>query len=178
MEEVGLKMTNQKHIMENSEQKRRRIMGKQFFPMFMKFLNEILTIEITSEHLLSIVETDHFYSQIDYQKEADIKETMLFSDRERIKQILKKQSIDFGEKYILWIKESNDCGAVKLNSLNSINFGFPYEVSSNGVITITQVDYKYQILLDFYAIDNIEYLDLNIFFRIQKQNAFRMKPLK
>ena len=155
-------------MIENSEQKKRRIMGKQFLPRYMNSLNEILTNKISPDALLSIVETDYFYSQIDYEKKPRIKKTILFSERKNVEKILKAHSIDFNERYILWIEDSNHCGVLKLESLNYFNFEFPYDVSKNGIIVLTQIDYKYKILLDFYEEDNIKYLDVEFFYEIKK----------
>jgi len=143
-------------------------MGKQLLPTYINSLNEISTNIISSDTLLSIVETDFFYSQIDYEKKAEVKKTILFSERKDVEKILKEHFIDFNEKYILWIKHANDCGALKLESLNYFNFEFSYNVCKNGVITFTQIDYKYQILLDFYEEHSTKYLDIDIFYRIKK----------
>ncbi len=65
-------------MVENAEQKRRRIMGKQFLPKYMDSLNEILIKIISSNDLLSIVETDYFYSQVDYEKSPRVKNNFIF----------------------------------------------------------------------------------------------------
>ena len=155
-------------MMESFEQKKRRIMGKQFLPRYIKSLNKILLNTILPNAFLSIVETDAFYSQINYEKKPSIKKTILFSERKNIEMILKEHSIDFNEKYILWMEYADDCGAFKIESLNCFDFGFPYNVSKNGVITLTQVDYKYRISWDFYENNNIEYLDIELFYEIRK----------
>jgi len=149
--------------METAEQRRKRIMGKQFLPRYIDSLNKIMLNEISQDDLLSIVETDFFYSQIDYSKKAEFRKTILFSDRKNVEEILMEHFIDFNEKYILWIEYANDCGALKLETLNYFNFEFPYNVSKNGIITLTRIDYKYKILLDFYDEDDIQYIDIEIF---------------
>ena len=60
------------------------------------------------------------------------------------------------------------CGAVEIESLDYFNFEFPYEVSKNGIITLTQVNYKYQILLDFYEENDVRYLDIKLFYEMKK----------
>ena len=38
----------------------------------------------------------------------------------------------------------------------------------NGIITLTQVNYKYQILLDFYEKNDARYLDIELFYEMKK----------
>lgn len=156
-------------MIETYEQKKRRIMGKQFLIRYTNSLNEILINKISSGTLLSIVETDCFYSRIDCEKKPRIKKTILFSARKDVMKILKAHSIDFNDTYVLWIKDSDYCGAFKLESLNYFNFEFPYDVSRNGIIVLTQIDYKYKILLDFYEENNVKYLDVEVFYEIKKE---------
>ncbi len=143
-------------------------MGKQFLPRYLKSLCEILTKEVSVGSLLSIVETDAFYAQVDYGKKPRFAWTILFSERNRVGELLKKHAVDFDERYVLWIKDSMQCGAVEIESLDYFNFEFPYEVSKNGIITLTQVNYKYQILLDFYEENDVRYLDIKLFYEMKK----------
>lgn len=56
---------------ETYEQKRRRLFGKvNFLPAYLQQLNKLLNIEVTADMLLSIVKTDSFLEQIDFDSDT------------------------------------------------------------------------------------------------------------
>lgn len=153
--------------METKEQKRRRIMGKLFLGRYLIYLNCILNRKIDSEKLLSIVATDDFYHQIDYQIKPQLSQTFRFSERNRLKEYLQENNIELMSNFILWIKYTNNCGAVMINILDDFNFNFQFNSIEGGVITLTEISYKYQILLDFYEENDMEYIDIQIYYNIR-----------
>ena len=75
---------------ETYEQKRRRLFGKvNFLPAYLQQLNKLLNIEVTADMLLSIVETDCFLEQIDFNSDTLFyKETIPFEDKENLQRIV------------------------------------------------------------------------------------------
>lgn len=153
--------------METKEQKRRRIMGKQFLGRYLNNLNCILNRKIDPEELLSIVATDDFYHQVDYQTKSQLSQTFRFSERNRLKEYLPENDIELMSSFILWIEYASDCGAVMINTLDDFNFNFPFNSIDESIITLTEISYKYKILLDFYEENDMDYIDIQIYYNIR-----------
>jgi hypothetical protein len=49
----------------------------------------------------------------------------------------------------LWTSRTNDCGLFKVNDVTNINFKFPFDVNSDGILTIVTTDAQDRMLLDF-----------------------------
>lgn len=154
--------------METKEQNRRRIMGKQFLCKYLDSLNCILNRKIDPKELLSIVATDNFYHEIDYQIKPQLIKTIKFSERNMLKEYLQENGIKLMENFILWVEYTNDCGAIMINLLDDFNFNFPFNSTKGEIISLTEISYKYQIVLDFYEEKGIEYMEIQLYYNIQK----------
>ena len=53
------------------------------------------------------------------------------------------------EAVYIWTKGTNSCGLYKVDSIKSVNFSFPFEINTDGMLQFLSVDVKDNLLLDF-----------------------------
>ncbi|PWJ57016.1 hypothetical protein CLV98_109125 [Dyadobacter jejuensis] len=147
--------------METTEQKRRRLFGKQDVPLYLAELNKILKIHIGPTDLLSIVETDEIRQQ-NLAKNLIFSTKILFDEKNKLKEIIKINEV-LGVGYYVFTKYSRDCGTLLMNSFDNFDFDFPFDALLSGLITFTQEDLRKEIVLDFYEEDGVEYLEIEIY---------------
>lgn len=146
--------------METTEQKRRRLYGKQFLHEYLKELNALTNIQIEKDMLLSIEETDKLGK---VSHEMSYKSQIFFHEKDKllifIGQLIKLKN---GMCY-LWISYSNDCGILKLNSLNDFNVNFNFEDEHAGLIAIIMEDLSNELILDYFEDNGEYYLDIETY---------------
>ena len=126
--------------------------------VYLSDLKKILLTGITSYNLISIEKTDEI-RQKNSQKKLQLTTLISFEDKELLKALV----TDDGFGYYLFITYSNDCGTVKINSLNEFNFEFSFNSISSGIITLTREDLTKEIVLDFYREGDNQYLKIEIY---------------
>ena len=101
---------------ETYEQKRRRLFGKvNFLPAYLQQLNKLLNIEVTADMLLSIVETDCFLEQIDFNSDTLFyKETIPFEDKENLQRIVWSKLLDWNTNYMMELTNVKECGLLPI----------------------------------------------------------------
>lgn len=150
--------------METTEQKRRRLYGKQYLPLYLKELGKILRNEVKYYSLLPITFTDKIREQ-NQAKQVKYSSTILFGDKEQLMNII-LENISIYEQYYVYTSFSKDCGTVPISSLCEFNFDFSFKDVSSGVITLTRADLREEVVLDFYEESGTEFL--NIKFLVNK----------
>lgn len=148
--------------MENTEQKKRRLFGKQYLPEYLNELNRLTNKNIGAEDLLSIMETDKIISKSSALRLVFSKK-IPFSNKEELKAILVSENINFESSYFMFTSYSRDCGAVRIPSLTVFNFDFNFKDEHAGIISFVSLDFKEKILFDFYVENTFEYLDIEIY---------------
>lgn len=144
---------------ETLEQKKRRIYGRQYLKYYLEELSNILTRNIDSKDLLSIIATD----KIAQHKRGELinKHIISFSNKEKLRKILTEYVNS--KNFYLFISHSLDCGTLEINLFTDFNFDFNFKDLSSQIITLLSIDFKEEIILDYYEEDNIEYLEVEIY---------------
>ena len=156
-------MTNE---MESLEQKKRRLFGKQYLPKYLEELERLLVIDVKKEDILSIIETDYFINITSCNlkgKKPAYKKTILFSDKEKLKEIIEREVLIMDAPYLMYLSYSLDCGLMKIPNLYCFNLNFSFYDEHAGIIEFTRDDGKESILLDFYEEKDKQFLDIEIF---------------
>jgi len=144
---------------ETLEQKKRKIYGKQYLNQYLKELKNILTKDINEKDLLSIVITDKIAQN--ERGKLLIKDVILFDDKEALENILERCLKS--KQFYLFISHSLYCGTCKINLFTDFNFKFSFEDLSSKIINLCSIDFREEIILDFYEEDNIKYLQVEIY---------------
>lgn len=150
---------------ETYEQKKRRLSGKvNFLPKYLQTLNQLLKIEVTADMLLSIVETDTFFKQINFDNNTLFyKRTIPFNDKKKLKTIICSQLLDMNAPYMVELSNVELCGLLPIPNLYIFNWNFKYDDEDKGLIIFIRQDKKEELVLDFYE-ENFQYLlDIEIY---------------
>ena len=151
---------------ETYEQKRRRLFGKvNFLPEYLNTLRRILKTEVTTNQLLTIVDTDDFLSR-NKSWLCVYKETIPFEDKNKLKEIVHSIEQDESIPYLIWLDQSTSCGLYMIPNLSAFNWDFKFDDDPNGIISLMRRDGKKEIVLDFYEEDNQNLLDIKFNMKI------------
>lgn len=55
-----------------------------------------------------------------------------------------------GERVYLWTSKSNDCGLYSVGCIKDVDFSFPFELNTEGMLVLLSLDINDKLLLDFY----------------------------
>lgn len=151
--------------METLEQKKRRLFGRKHLPEYLRELSKLLEREVKPTELLSIIETDEFIDSISYfkEQEPDYKETIKFSDKKSLTNILYNTVSEWEIPYIMYLSYSLDCGLIKISSLSCFNLNFGFNDEHGGIIAFTRFDGKEDIVLDYYEEHSVQMLEIEIY---------------
>jgi hypothetical protein len=64
-------------------------------------------------------------------------------------QLLQKNS----SSVYIWTPRTNSCGLYSVESIDAVNFNFPFNINAEGILVLLSVDGKDKLLLDFYKSD-------------------------
>lgn len=151
--------------METSEQKKRRLFGKLKQPGYLEELSCILNFQPKAENLLSIVETDLVRNSCK-TSESLSKNVIGFDDKEELVRIMQDISSKESTNYFAFIKDSEDCGTIKIDLLKDFYFNFRYDAVRSGIVSFIQEDLKKSIVLDFYEENGVAYVEIESFLRV------------
>lgn len=145
---------------ETFEQKKRRLFGKQYLGEYKKTISKICK---SNYEILSIVDSDKIFKNL---KELRKLPSLTFPFNEKVS-VWKSYKYKFIDSIYLMTKLSDDCGIIKVKSIDYFNIDFDFFDESEGMIVIANEDLTYKLLLDFYEdnaslkIDIIEYVNGN-----------------
>lgn len=54
------------------------------------------------------------------------------------------------EKVYIWTSKTNSCGLYKIDNIDAVNFSFPFNLNTQGVVVFLSENIKNKLLLDFY----------------------------
>nr|WP_315218686.1 hypothetical protein [uncultured Flavobacterium sp.] len=146
--------------MESIEQKKRRLYGKRYLEEYLKELNALTNIKVFESNLMSIVESDLLGTVI---KSKVYKTTIKFNDKEKLLLLVGEMIKTKNKSCYLYTTYSEDCGVLKLKSLNEFNINFNFDDEHGGLIKIVLEDLSNELILDFYNQENDIYLDIEVF---------------
>lgn len=114
--------------------------------------------------LLSIVKTDSFLEQIDFDSDTLFyKETISFEDKEKLQRIVRSKLLDWNANYMMELTNVRECGLLPIPNLSVFNWDFKYEDEKSGIIVFIRQDKKEELVLDFYEEDFQYFLDIEIY---------------
>lgn len=145
--------------METSEQKKRRLFGKQYLSEYLKELNALTKINVTPNELITVAESD-LVNKIRFDVSKSFR--FNFNDKERLTILIERLNDIKKEPCYLFTTYSNDCGLLKLNSIKNFNINFNFDDEHAGFIKLILQDLSNEISLDFYEEDGIQILEVEI----------------
>ncbi|MFD2162263.1 hypothetical protein ACFSJU_07650 [Paradesertivirga mongoliensis] len=151
--------------METTDQKKRRLFGKQYLPSYLKELNKITKRQVAASDLLTIVDTDELYD-VKFQNTPICTIRLKFEDKAELEKLLEDLRSQKDTEYFLFTSYSGDCGTLKIKSLKEFNIDFSFSDEHAGLISLISEDLSQKILLDFYEEEGIEYLEVEVYRKI------------
>jgi DNA-directed RNA polymerase beta' subunit len=133
-----------------------------------KYLAEIEKLslqKITSNDLISLEKTEELRVKsliYDSKNYPVLKDTFLFKQKEKLKQVLDKLYNLYSGKILIFTDYSEYCGCIELKSLKYFNAYFDFKDEHSGIISIISKDLKNNLLLDFYEEESEFYLDIEV----------------
>lgn len=75
-----------------------------------------------------------------------------FTERltKRFGEFVEKLNEENSNKVYIWTENSNRCGLFAANNIKEVNFEFPFDVNSEGIIVLLSENIEDKMLLDFY----------------------------
>ncbi|MHC5310906.1 hypothetical protein ACYSNM_12750 [Myroides sp. LJL116] len=148
-------------MVENLEQKKRRLYGRKYFNEYMDVIKRITLLNENEVRVLSIVETDDI---IEKERELQLKSSIkvFFKDKD----VLRKFTLDkfrTEDCIYLFTNFSQDCGALAMDSINSFNFQFDFNDDPSGIIKLINSSLEDKILLDFYEEQGLKYIEVEYY---------------
>lgn len=150
---------------ENINQKKRRVAGKVYYlRQYIEDLNKLLFCEVTSDLLISLIETDSFFDKFPISSfELKRKETLNFADKEKLLSITHKEISSWTSPYYVYLIGVEYCGMIEVPSLNSFNWDFNFEDETHGAVMFVRKDGKEKLVLDFYEEFSQYFMDIEIY---------------
>lgn len=148
--------------MDTAEQKRRRIIGKQKISNYLIELNNILKINVSTNNLLSLEETDFVLLNL-YKLEFFFKKTILLEHKTEFENVVVNNISQSEYGYFVFISDVLQCGTIRISSIDHFNFNFGYDDLGSGIISIVREDLSEKIILDFYEENGTKYIDIELY---------------
>lgn len=150
---------------ESLEQKKRRLYGKKNLTQYLEELNRLILYKVEEKDLLSIIDTDNF---IKSSKTLDrnclfFQTTILFSEKEKLLELIKENTLEMSSPYIMCLSHSLDCGLMRISSLYDFNFNFDFNDEHAGLIEFIREDKQEGILLDYSEENNKKNIEIEIY---------------
>jgi hypothetical protein len=128
----------------------------QFKRNLAKYLDELKMLtgkDISPKELTSIEEVGHVRaaSMAALKGNGKARFAIAFDERtsDRFRNfVLSLRNANSRPVYI-WTDRSDSCGLYKVESIDQVNFAFPFDINSNGVVTFRTEDFSDKLLLDF-----------------------------
>lgn len=146
--------------METLEQKKRRLYGKQYLNKYLLELNLLTNKPVNETNLLSIIETDNIKFLSD---EYNYKITIAFDNKSELADVISKMLNGKDCPCYLFTGYSDDCGALRIDSLESFNIDFSFNDEHSGLIRIISEDFRNKLVLDFFEENNEYSLEIEIY---------------
>lgn len=150
---------------ESLEQKKRRLYGKKYIPKYLEELNRLVLYNVEEKDLLSIVDTDNFIesSKVLDKNSLFVQKTILFSEKEKLMEFIKENTLSMNTPYMMYLSYSSDCGLMRISSLYDFNFDFSFNDEHAGLIEFIREDKQESILLDYSEENNKKILEIEIY---------------
>ena len=141
-------------------QKRRRIMGRQFFCEYINQLKEILIPSISENNFVSIIDTDCIIAR--YKNKKLVQKNLIdITDKIKLVHIVISYLNAQTDPCYIWILRSYDCGLYKINSIMDLNWEHIKSVDTNDIITILSTNYEFE--LDFNDEADGRFIEISIY---------------
>jgi hypothetical protein len=138
--------------------RKQREMRKAFLSYSSKI--ELLTgSKLNQGKLLDIEKSEDFRKKSNlYLSDKTFKTVVNFSEKlnEKFKALIEKLHNANPSPIYIWLEDSNTQGLYKVCSLKSIDFSFPFNIDTNGVIVFRTEDLNEKMLMDFFYDDDGE----------------------
>jgi hypothetical protein len=125
---------------------------KRLLPSYLSELKALTGLDIDSESLSSIEDTEKIRNEASSIENTDINKFAIdFEEKnsERFKKFVASLNEANSSPVYIWTNRSNFCGLHKINSINMIDFSFPFEINQEGIIVFLTEDINDKLLLDF-----------------------------
>jgi hypothetical protein len=121
---------------------------------------------VERSELLSIEETNTVRVRSNaVERSPGLRVTIPFADRvgQRFQALIGALHRDNPSAVYLWTHYSNHCGLLQPMPLMSVNFGFEFGLTTEGVLNVLASDFRDELVLDWSRGDGQEVLEIELF---------------
>lgn len=123
--------------------------GKLKMPDYLVLLRNLSTTAVDEDMLVSQDKSDMFLETITTSCTDTIVYNFPFQDKSKLKEIINKHCV-IDQPHLLFTEYSEECGPLKLRSLNDFNLEFSFDAEPSGLIIFYAIDKSYSLMLDYY----------------------------
>ena len=126
---------------------------KRNLTFYMDELRSFTGVNIDAKSLSSIKEAENIREKsLSLNKLQATKNVIKFDEKndERFKRFVINLREANSNPIYIWLHGSNLHGLLKVNSIADIDFSFPFNVNSDGIVVFLTSDFSDRLLLDFY----------------------------
>lgn len=130
-----------------------RILYKKHIKNYLKELELLSNHAVSEDALISKEELEKLRIKADKFKNLAANKFLInFSDKEeeRFKIYLKNLYLSNSNNIYFWTHNANFCGLYLGQTIQDLNYSFPYEINEDGVVVILTSDFKDKLLFDFF----------------------------
>jgi hypothetical protein len=129
-----------------------KIQFKRLLPAYLLELKALTGLDVSSEFLCSVEDTEKIRNESSSVRTADINKFAIdFEEKnsERFKKFITSLNEANSSPIYIWTNRSNFCGLHKINSIGMVDFSFPFDVNQEGIVVFLTEDINDKLLLDF-----------------------------
>jgi hypothetical protein len=142
----------------------KRIQFKRNLPEYLQELKPLIGREISPEDLTPVEQVEQIRAEsIAALKGSNTTKFVIdFEERrsERFQDFVYALSNVNRSPVYIWTDRSDACGLYKAESIDKVEFSFPFDIDSNGLFTFLTEDFNDKLLLDFYEDAGKEILEI------------------
>lgn len=130
---------------------KQRVIRQRYLNSYLAELNHLFSINISDNNLQSLEFTRNHIERIHQMNKALIyTESLPFSQREQLKEILINNNFLLEKPYYFWAIHSDSCGLLAVPSMECFNWSFDFDIDKNGIIVFFDTLFKQEVVIDFY----------------------------
>ena len=134
-----------------------------YLPTYLKDLSALLQRNVTKENLLSLMETNVFFENVQkIHYEQIYKATFDFANKPSVVNFVHEHVTQWDVPYMIYLCDVDYCGMLEIPSLSCFNWNFQFTDEHCGLVGFIRKDAQEKILLDYYEEELDYFIDIKI----------------
>jgi hypothetical protein len=128
-----------------------RVKFRKDFATYLLELKKLTCMDIDGAVLSSLDEVERIRKNTNIATKGN-NFIIKFADKnsDRFREFIKNLGKANSHPVYVWTQSANLFGLYKADSINAINFAFPFDINTSGIVTFLAEDLNDELLLDFY----------------------------